>query len=225
MWNRRTGPMSASWWAGSGTDTEAALAALNALYADLRIFQNLFQPSMKLARKERVGSRLIRRYDRPQTPFERVRACLEADPQKVAALEQVLKTTDPFALSQRIDCYLERLWGLATRATRTPREAAPWPPQPRARTPWRGWTFSPTVQRQKQAMRHTELPPGGSDMDRAAIAPYKGNTEAVFLTEHAERLKPGRRDRVARLRHDATNQPWVRFLNGLTGEQLGLSRS
>lgn len=136
-------------------DTEAARTALNALYADLRLFQNLFQPSMKLVRKVRVGSRLIRRDEAPQTPFERVRACADADPQKVAALEQVLKTTDPFALSQRIDRHLERLWALATRATRTPREAAPWPPQLRASTPWRGWTFSPRVQRQTPALPRT----------------------------------------------------------------------
>jgi hypothetical protein len=136
-------------------DSREALAALNALYADLRLFQNLFQPSMKLVCKERVGARRIRRYDRPQTPFERVRACADADPQKVAALEQVLTTTDPFVLSQRIDGHLERLWALATRASRTPRETAPRPPRPRANTPWQGWTFSPKVQRQHQAMRQT----------------------------------------------------------------------
>ncbi len=136
-------------------DSPDALHALNALYADLRIFQNLFQPSMKLVRKVRVGSRLIRRYEVPQTPFERVRACADADPQKVTALEQVLKTTDPFVLSQRIDRHLERLGALATRASRTPRETAPRLPQPRATTPWRGWTFSPRVQRQHQALRQT----------------------------------------------------------------------
>jgi hypothetical protein len=136
-------------------DSREALAALNALYADLRLFQNLFQPSMKLVCKERVGARRIRRYDRPQTPFERVRACADADPQKVAALEQVLTTTDPFVLSQRIDGHLERLWALATRASRTPREMAPRPPRPRANTPWQGWTFSPKVPRQHQAMRQT----------------------------------------------------------------------
>jgi len=103
---------------------------------------------MKLVRKERVGSRLIRRYDAPQTPFERVRACSDADPQKVAALTRTLETTDPFALAQRIDRHLERLWALATRATRTPCETAPRPPRPRASTPWRGWTFSPKAQRQ-----------------------------------------------------------------------------
>lgn len=65
-------------------DSGEALTALNALYADLRLFQNLFQPSMKLGRKVRVGSRLIRRYDAPQTPFERVWACPDVDPATVA---------------------------------------------------------------------------------------------------------------------------------------------
>jgi hypothetical protein len=92
-------------------DTAEALAALNALYADLRLFQNLFQPSMKLVRKVRVGSRRIRRYDRPPTPFERGRACADADPQTVTALAPVLTTTDPFALSPRIDRHLERPLG------------------------------------------------------------------------------------------------------------------
>ncbi|MDF0667522.1 MAG: hypothetical protein P0119_16690 [Nitrospira sp.] len=136
-------------------ESREALAALNALYADLRLFQNLFQPSMKLVRKERVGSRRIRRYDAPQTPFERVRVCPAADPAKVAALQRVLETTDPFILSQRIDQRLEQLWALATRASRTPREPAPRPPQPRASTPWRGWTFNPNVPRQNQTLRGT----------------------------------------------------------------------
>jgi len=115
-------------------DTPEAQRALNALYTDLRLFQNLFQPSMKLQRKERRGSRLLRRYDRPQTPFARVRACPGADPAKVIALARVLDRTDPFALAQRIDEHLDRVAALRSRAPQ---------PAPRARTPWRGWTFSP----------------------------------------------------------------------------------
>ena len=66
-------------------DTPAAVAALNALYRhELRLFQNLFLPSVKLVRKERVGARLRRRYDAPRTPLERVQACPEADPAAVA---------------------------------------------------------------------------------------------------------------------------------------------
>jgi len=47
-------------------DTPLALAAINDLYRhELRLFQNLFLPSVKLVRKERIGSRLRRRYDAP----------------------------------------------------------------------------------------------------------------------------------------------------------------
>ena len=49
-------------------DTEAAVAAMNAVYADLRLLQNLFLPSVKLLRKERVGARVRRRYDAPDDP-------------------------------------------------------------------------------------------------------------------------------------------------------------
>jgi transposase InsO family protein len=80
-------------------DTPEAQAALNALYADLRLFQNLFQPSMKLQRKERRGARLLRRYDVPQTPFARVRACLDVDPGQVAGFQRRMTRTDPFALA------------------------------------------------------------------------------------------------------------------------------
>ena len=53
-------------------DTEAAREAMNDLYSkELRVFQNLFLPSVKLAKKERVGSRLRRHYEAPQTPFQR----------------------------------------------------------------------------------------------------------------------------------------------------------
>jgi hypothetical protein len=44
--------------------------AINDLYGkELRLFENLFLPSVKLAKKERIGSRLRRRYEAPQTPF------------------------------------------------------------------------------------------------------------------------------------------------------------
>lgn len=130
-----------------------ALAALNTLYTDLRVFQNLFQPSMKLVRKIRHGSQLRRQYDTPQTPWARVLASADADPAKVVALQRLLARTDPFALSARIDAQLERLWALAHRATRQPRATVPRVPQPRQATPWRGWTFSTKVKRDRQDQR------------------------------------------------------------------------
>jgi len=101
-------------------DTPAAVAALNDLYRhELRLFQNVFLPSVKLVRKERVGSRVRRRYDAARTPLERVQACAEADATAVAQLVALRDQLDPFALAQAIDRKIERLVGLATPA-RTP---------------------------------------------------------------------------------------------------------
>jgi hypothetical protein len=94
-------------------DSAAALTAFNALYADLRLWQNLWLPSVKLMKKTRVGSRVRRQYGPPQTPFERVQACPDADPAKVAHLAHLHATEDPFTLAARIDRQLPRLFALA----------------------------------------------------------------------------------------------------------------
>ena len=94
-------------------DSAAALAAMNDVYADLRLLQNLFLPSVKLQRKERIGARLRRHYDAPQIPLERVRACPQANPAKVAGLVRQCDRLDPFALAARIDRKLARVYALA----------------------------------------------------------------------------------------------------------------
>ncbi|MBF8300799.1 MAG: Integrase catalytic protein [Acidobacteria bacterium] len=94
-------------------DSEAARTAMNAVYADLRLLQNLFLPSVKLQRKERIGARLRRYYDAPQTPLERVRRCPQADLAKVAALVRQRDELDPFALAARIDQQLTQVYALA----------------------------------------------------------------------------------------------------------------
>jgi hypothetical protein len=73
----------------------------------------LWLPSVKLVKKTRVGSRVRRQHDRPQTPFDRVRACADADPAKVAALARLQSTQDPFALAARIEQQRDRLYALA----------------------------------------------------------------------------------------------------------------
>ncbi len=95
-------------------DSPAALAAINDLYRhELRLFQNLFLPSVKLVGKLRVGSRLRRRYDAPRTPLERVQAAPQHDRAKVAALLALRQRLDPFVLAQIIEEKIERLYALA----------------------------------------------------------------------------------------------------------------
>jgi hypothetical protein len=95
-------------------DTPEALAAINALYDnELRLFQNFFLPSVKLTTKTRVGSRLQRAYDAPQTPLERVIASGVLTKEAAAHLCAQRDRLDPFALSRSIDAQLEQIQRLA----------------------------------------------------------------------------------------------------------------
>ena len=56
-------------------ESAEALGAINDLYRnERRLMNNFFQPSVQLQRKTRVGARRSRRYDAPQTPFDRLSA-------------------------------------------------------------------------------------------------------------------------------------------------------
>ncbi len=113
-------------------DTPAAVAALNALYRhELRLFQNLFLPSVKLLSKQRVGARQRRCYDAPRTPLERVQASATADPAAVAQLVTLRDRLDPFTLAAIIDRKLEHLVRLATSPRRPPTPPAASAPLPR----------------------------------------------------------------------------------------------
>jgi hypothetical protein len=105
-------------------DTPQAVEAMNDLYRnELRLWMNLFQPSVKLLRKIRVGSKLRRRYSEAQTPLDRVLAS-GIDPQRAAALHALRQRLDPFELARNIDRKLERIFALANRRL-SPRPTAP----------------------------------------------------------------------------------------------------
>jgi hypothetical protein len=95
-------------------DSEEALAAMNDLYTqELRLYMNLFQPSVKLVKTIRKGSRLKRLYDAPQTPLDRLISRGQTDRLKIAHLKAIRKKTDPFELSKIIDKKLQKIWRLA----------------------------------------------------------------------------------------------------------------
>ena len=94
-------------------DSAAALTAINALYEELRLLQNLFLPSVKLVEKRRVGARLQRHYDAPRTPLERVAMCADVDRIKLRALQRLAAELDPIGRAQRIDQRLAAVYRLA----------------------------------------------------------------------------------------------------------------
>jgi transposase InsO family protein len=97
-------------------DTHEVVEVINDLYrGELRLWLNLFLPSVKLLKKVRVGSKVRRIYDGPHTPLERVRACAEADQQKLAELDALKKRLDPFQLAGTVERKLERIYRMANR--------------------------------------------------------------------------------------------------------------
>ncbi len=99
-------------------DSPHALTALNDLYDNgLRQLQNLFLPSVKLMEKTRVGSRLRRRYDSPQTPLDRLLAGGGRKAARLSALRALRTRVDPFKLSAIVERRLRKIHSLRTRDT------------------------------------------------------------------------------------------------------------
>lgn len=95
-------------------DSPRALAAMNDLYQhEWHTMMNLFQPSVKLIRKVRKGSRLTRQYDAAQTPLDRLLAVKGGDAAKIARFVQVRQMTNPFDLAATIERKVEKIWTLA----------------------------------------------------------------------------------------------------------------
>lgn len=97
-------------------DTPAAVEAIDDLYRnELRLWMNLFQPSVKLVKKVRVGSRVRRLYAPPQTPLDRVLASEVLQPEQAQALRALRHGLDPFELGCAVQRKLERIYDLANR--------------------------------------------------------------------------------------------------------------
>jgi len=102
-------------------DTPAQLAAIQALYqGSWRTMMNLYQPCVKLKEKVRIGARVTRRYDQPQTPLDRLIALCAGNrlPKAVRALRHQRDRTDPFMLSKDIDKAMSALTRIAAQDER-----------------------------------------------------------------------------------------------------------
>ena len=64
---------------------------------------NYFLPTLKLKSKERVGSRVVRKYGPALTPLSRVLACAQVTAQTKVRLANEKKNLNPFALRREVD--------------------------------------------------------------------------------------------------------------------------
>jgi len=85
---------------------------LNDLYTTAwNPLRNFFMPVMKLKSKERVGAKIVKRYDQPQTPYQRLLAsgCLTAKAER--ALKRTLAKLSPLELKEAVE---QKLKAIAT---------------------------------------------------------------------------------------------------------------
>ena len=95
--------------------SRAALEALTAVHARLRPYVNFFHPVRKLLSKARHGSRVLKRYDRAQTPYQRLLASGVLTPEHSAALTAEYQRLNPVQLRTELQTRLDALWILADR--------------------------------------------------------------------------------------------------------------
>jgi hypothetical protein len=100
-------------------DTEIAQKLLNELYGYLRLYVNFFQPVMKLIQKTRIGSRVRKKYDEPQTPYQRVVVSPFVPENKKEILRQQYAQSNPADLRRQIAKLQDKLLKITDRTNLT----------------------------------------------------------------------------------------------------------
>jgi len=90
-------------------DTDNELNLLNGLYGYLRLYVNFFQPVRKLIKKERIGSKVIKRYDEAKTPYRRVLASPDIENEIKVKLKKEYAMLNPAELKRKITKLQDKL--------------------------------------------------------------------------------------------------------------------
>jgi len=107
-------------------DTPEQIAALNALYEDMWLYYNLFQPVLHLCEKQVIAGKVVRKWDTAKTPYERLLESSVLSPEQQARLRQLYEQTNPHELREALYRQLDTIWQSAmappTSAARSPEQ-------------------------------------------------------------------------------------------------------
>ncbi|MCL5960276.1 MAG: transposase family protein [Chloroflexi bacterium] len=93
--------------------TKIAFAQMKQVYRPLMLYVNFFQPLRKLVGKDRQGAKVSKRYDKAQTPYQRLLAAGVLGETERKALQEQYRSLNPVELRAQIERELEGLWKLA----------------------------------------------------------------------------------------------------------------
>lgn len=83
-------------------DTPEQVAAMNVLYEQMWLYYNLFQPVLHLTEKQVQADGIVRKWDRAQTPYQRLLASGKLSAQQHARLQMLYEQTNPLQLHDEI---------------------------------------------------------------------------------------------------------------------------
>lgn len=91
-------------------DTFSQCVALNALYDQLWVYYNLFQPVMHMVGKKVVDGKLRRKWDKAQSPYQRLISSRILSSEQEERLAALYARTNPLQLHKDIYKTVEQLW-------------------------------------------------------------------------------------------------------------------
>ncbi len=100
-------------------DTDVQLRLLNELYEVLDLYNNFFQPSMKLKSKERQGARVTKKYHEARTPYQRLLDSDYVSAEVKGQLRARYRLLNPAQLKRQIENLQQKLLATAVSTTKT----------------------------------------------------------------------------------------------------------
>lgn len=90
-------------------DKKEVVELMNDLYRnEVSLMNNYFLPNTKIIEKQRVEAKIIKKYDKPCTPYQRLMGSNHVSKEKKEALQKIYSTLNPFELrtiiKKKVDC-------------------------------------------------------------------------------------------------------------------------
>lgn len=98
-------------------DEREMVALMNEIYRDYwNPLMNFFIPSIKLVGKTRVGAKMKKKYDKPQTPYKRLMDSINLTDHQKVQLEHRYEELNPFELKAGLERKMKEFYELLKRA-------------------------------------------------------------------------------------------------------------
>jgi len=92
-------------------DDPRLVGLMNDIYHnEWSLMHNYFYPSIKLIDKIRIQSKMKKKYEKPQTPYQRLMKCEHISDAQKAKLRQTFESLNPFKLRQAIEQKLKKVF-------------------------------------------------------------------------------------------------------------------